>query len=287
MGLFVIRGTAVQHTLEVSEPLASLSRLKSTIKSKCGLKSYHILDSVSTNYSLHVMFYLVNILDLNLLRRNLNQSQMFFTLSLISFISLNYLSIKGCGFFTNCWHHPEKPFQSRLPHWSLITTPSLSLLICPRMLFVFTPWHQDLLANHVTVVLLFLTEAPYSEAPTLFGYDLDPSDEPQPRHDPLSFNGSPPSSPRLRSKSRSSRDTQSSGSLESSLSVSYWVDPTNVTAEFTKNKLMAFNKRIYCILAIDRLMFTVRGHPEKWKKLHPQDRLCEIICLLYKAQEQQ
>uniref|UniRef100_A0A8C4GLZ7 Breakpoint cluster region protein n=1 Tax=Dicentrarchus labrax TaxID=13489 RepID=A0A8C4GLZ7_DICLA len=41
----------------------------------------------------------------------------------------------------------------------------------------------------------------------------------QPRHDPLSFTGSPSSSPRLRSKSRSSRDTQSSGSLESTLSV--------------------------------------------------------------------
>uniref|UniRef100_A0A8C5G7W2 Breakpoint cluster region protein-like n=1 Tax=Gouania willdenowi TaxID=441366 RepID=A0A8C5G7W2_GOUWI len=39
------------------------------------------------------------------------------------------------------------------------------------------------------------------------------------RHDVLSFTGSPPSSPRLRSKSRSSRDTQSSGSLESTLSV--------------------------------------------------------------------
>uniref|UniRef100_A0A672IAA2 Breakpoint cluster region protein-like n=1 Tax=Salarias fasciatus TaxID=181472 RepID=A0A672IAA2_SALFA len=41
----------------------------------------------------------------------------------------------------------------------------------------------------------------------------------QPRLDPLSFSGSPSSSPRLRSKSRSSRDTQSSGSLESTLSV--------------------------------------------------------------------
>uniref|UniRef100_A0A8C3A386 BCR activator of RhoGEF and GTPase n=1 Tax=Cyclopterus lumpus TaxID=8103 RepID=A0A8C3A386_CYCLU len=44
-------------------------------------------------------------------------------------------------------------------------------------------------------------------------------EEHQPRHDPLSFTGSPTSSPRFRSKSRSSRDTQSSGSLESTLSV--------------------------------------------------------------------
>uniref|UniRef100_A0A8D3D150 Breakpoint cluster region protein-like n=1 Tax=Scophthalmus maximus TaxID=52904 RepID=A0A8D3D150_SCOMX len=41
----------------------------------------------------------------------------------------------------------------------------------------------------------------------------------QPCHDHLSYTGSPSSSPRLRSKSRSSRDTQSSGSLESTLSV--------------------------------------------------------------------
>uniref|UniRef100_A0A8C4EKG9 Breakpoint cluster region protein n=1 Tax=Dicentrarchus labrax TaxID=13489 RepID=A0A8C4EKG9_DICLA len=65
---------------------------------------------------------------------------------------------------------------------------------------------------------LFLTEAPYNETPPSYGYDLEHSEEHQPRHDPLSFTGSPSSSPRLRSKSRSSRDTQSSGSLESTLS---------------------------------------------------------------------
>ncbi|XP_042276948.1 PH_BCR_vertebrate and RhoGAP_Bcr domain-containing protein [Thunnus maccoyii] len=62
-------------------------------------------------------------------------------------------------------------------------------------------------------------EAPYNEAPSSYGYDLEHSEEHQPRHDPLSFTGSPSSSPRLRSKSRCSRDTQSSGSLESTLSV--------------------------------------------------------------------
>ncbi|XP_010785483.1 breakpoint cluster region protein-like [Notothenia coriiceps] len=56
-------------------------------------------------------------------------------------------------------------------------------------------------------------KAPYSETPPSYGYDLEP------RSDPPSLPGSPPSSPRLRSKSRSSRDTQSSGSLESTLSV--------------------------------------------------------------------
>ncbi|XP_040897994.1 PH_BCR_vertebrate and RhoGAP_Bcr domain-containing protein [Toxotes jaculatrix] len=62
-------------------------------------------------------------------------------------------------------------------------------------------------------------EAPYNDTPPSYGYDLEPSEEHQPRHDPLSYTGSPSSSPRLRSKSRSSRDTQSSGSLESTLSV--------------------------------------------------------------------
>ncbi|XP_059192567.1 PH_BCR_vertebrate and RhoGAP_Bcr domain-containing protein [Centropristis striata] len=62
-------------------------------------------------------------------------------------------------------------------------------------------------------------EAPYNETPPSYGYDLEHSEEHQPRHDPLSFSRSPSSSPRLCSKSRSSRDTQSSGSLESTLSV--------------------------------------------------------------------
>uniref|UniRef100_H2S1P0 BCR activator of RhoGEF and GTPase n=1 Tax=Takifugu rubripes TaxID=31033 RepID=H2S1P0_TAKRU len=55
-----------------------------------------------------------------------------------------------------------------------------------------------------------------NSTPSSYGYDLE---ENLRRHDPLSYGGSPPSSPRLRSKSRSSRDTQSSGSLESTLSV--------------------------------------------------------------------
>ncbi|KAM4579366.1 breakpoint cluster region protein [Fundulus diaphanus] len=63
-------------------------------------------------------------------------------------------------------------------------------------------------------------DAPYIENPPSYGYDLEPSEEHQPRlHEPLSFSGSPSSSPRLRSRNRNSRDTQSSGSLESTQSV--------------------------------------------------------------------
>uniref|UniRef100_A0A1A8K084 Breakpoint cluster region n=2 Tax=Nothobranchius kuhntae TaxID=321403 RepID=A0A1A8K084_NOTKU len=62
-------------------------------------------------------------------------------------------------------------------------------------------------------------EAPYIENPPSYSYDLEPSEEQQPRHESLSFTGSPSSSRRLRSRNRNSRDTQSSCSLESTLSV--------------------------------------------------------------------
>uniref|UniRef100_A0AAX7TJ94 Uncharacterized protein n=1 Tax=Astatotilapia calliptera TaxID=8154 RepID=A0AAX7TJ94_ASTCA len=61
--------------------------------------------------------------------------------------------------------------------------------------------------------------ASYNENSPSYGYDLEHSDELGPRHGPLSFTGSPTSSPRLRSKIRSNRDNQSSGSLDSPLSV--------------------------------------------------------------------
>ncbi|XP_037115693.1 PH_BCR_vertebrate and RhoGAP_Bcr domain-containing protein isoform X1 [Syngnathus acus] len=57
-----------------------------------------------------------------------------------------------------------------------------------------------------------------NEAPPSFTYDLEHSEE-QSCHDALSLTGSPSSSPQLRPKSRCSRDTQSSCSLESTLSV--------------------------------------------------------------------
>ncbi|XP_077943395.1 breakpoint cluster region protein isoform X2 [Gasterosteus aculeatus] len=62
-------------------------------------------------------------------------------------------------------------------------------------------------------------EASYSETPASYGYELERSEELQTRRHPPSLSGSPSSSPRLRSKSQSSRDTQSSGSLESTQSV--------------------------------------------------------------------
>ncbi|KAM6965600.1 breakpoint cluster region protein [Aplochiton taeniatus] len=62
-------------------------------------------------------------------------------------------------------------------------------------------------------------DGPYSRTPPGYNFDLEQTEEHQRHPDLLAFSGSPRSSPRLRSKSRSSRDTQSSGSLESTLSV--------------------------------------------------------------------
>ncbi|XP_067087219.1 PH_BCR_vertebrate and RhoGAP_Bcr domain-containing protein [Osmerus mordax] len=61
-------------------------------------------------------------------------------------------------------------------------------------------------------------EAPYSGTPLSYGYDLEAGEDSQSHHDLLPFGTSPSPSPRLRSKSRSSRETLSSGSLESTLS---------------------------------------------------------------------
>ncbi|XP_033828103.1 PH_BCR_vertebrate and RhoGAP_Bcr domain-containing protein isoform X1 [Periophthalmus magnuspinnatus] len=58
-------------------------------------------------------------------------------------------------------------------------------------------------------------EAPYNDTSGSYTFDLDQSED----QTQDSFSGSPPQSPRLCSKSRSSRDTQSNDSLESALSV--------------------------------------------------------------------
>uniref|UniRef100_A0A4W5QZL2 BCR activator of RhoGEF and GTPase n=1 Tax=Hucho hucho TaxID=62062 RepID=A0A4W5QZL2_9TELE len=61
------------------------------------------------------------------------------------------------------------------------------------------------------------SKAPNSGTPPSYGY-LEQTEEHQQHHDLQPFSTSPSSSPRLRSKSHSSRDTHSSGSLEFTLS---------------------------------------------------------------------
>uniref|UniRef100_A0A8C8JYY4 Breakpoint cluster region protein n=1 Tax=Oncorhynchus tshawytscha TaxID=74940 RepID=A0A8C8JYY4_ONCTS len=62
---------------------------------------------------------------------------------------------------------------------------------------------------------------PFTGTPPTYGYDADRAEEQRRHHDILPYiDDSPSSSPHLSSKSRSSRDTLSSGSLESSKSVS-------------------------------------------------------------------
>lgn len=66
-----------------------------------------------------------------------------------------------------------------------------------------------------------LTDGHFSGTPPSYSYDADRAEEQRRHHDILPFiDDSPSSSPHLSSKSRSSRDTLSSGSFESSKSVS-------------------------------------------------------------------
>ncbi|XP_056587382.1 breakpoint cluster region protein [Triplophysa dalaica] len=62
-------------------------------------------------------------------------------------------------------------------------------------------------------------DVPFTNTPPTYGYDADRAEEQRRHHDILPYiDDSPSSSPHLSSKSRSSRDTLSSGSLESSKS---------------------------------------------------------------------
>ncbi|CDQ88368.1 unnamed protein product [Oncorhynchus mykiss] len=66
---------------------------------------------------------------------------------------------------------------------------------------------------------LSFTDGPFTGTPPTYGYDADRAEEQRRHHDILPYiDDSPSSSPHLSSKSRSSRDTLSSGSLESSKS---------------------------------------------------------------------
>ena len=101
----------------------------------------------------------------------------------------------------------------------------------------------------LSFVWLLLTDAPYNGTHPSYGYDLEPSEEHQPHHDALSYTGSPSSSPRLRSKSRSSRDTQSSGSLESTLSVMLLGQPpTNMPDTLTVSLSSQYCCCLSCLL---------------------------------------
>uniref|UniRef100_A0A8C4DZX6 Breakpoint cluster region protein n=1 Tax=Dicentrarchus labrax TaxID=13489 RepID=A0A8C4DZX6_DICLA len=69
--------------------------------------------------------------------------------------------------------------------------------------------------------LVFQGHGHFTGTPPTYGYDADRAEEQRRHHDILPYiDDSPSSSPHLSSKSRSSRDTLSSGSLESSKSVS-------------------------------------------------------------------
>lgn len=71
------------------------------------------------------------------------------------------------------------------------------------------------------IFLLCFTDASFSGTPPSYAYDADRAEEQRRHHDMMPYiDDSPSSSPHLSSKSRGSRDTLSSGSLESTKSVS-------------------------------------------------------------------
>uniref|UniRef100_A0A8C6P3T4 BCR activator of RhoGEF and GTPase n=1 Tax=Nothobranchius furzeri TaxID=105023 RepID=A0A8C6P3T4_NOTFU len=76
-------------------------------------------------------------------------------------------------------------------------------------------------AHHDLVLFSYMTDGHFTGTPPSYGFDADRAEEQRRHHDILPYiDDSPSSSPHLSSKSRSSRDTLSSGSLESSKSVS-------------------------------------------------------------------
>lgn len=85
--------------------------------------------------------------------------------------------------------------------------------LSPRLLSSLTLTRQ--------IFLLCFTDASFSGTPPSYAYDADRAEEQRRHHDMMPYiDDSPSSSPHLSSKSRGSRDTLSSGSLESTKSVS-------------------------------------------------------------------
>ncbi len=79
---------------------------------------------------------------------------------------------------------------------------------------------------------LIFADGPFTGTPPTYGYDADRAEEQRRHHDILPYiDDSPSSSPHLSSKSRSSRDTLSSGSIESSKSVSHLLASQTVAFE--------------------------------------------------------
>lgn len=91
------------------------------------------------------------------------------------------------------------------------------------------------------VVFPPVTDGHFTGTPPTYGYDADRAEEQRRHHDILPYiDDSPSSSPHLSSKSRSSRDTLSSGSLESSKSVSSRRSPTSSYGFWTMSCIFSF-----------------------------------------------
>lgn len=93
--------------------------------------------------------------------------------------------------------------------------------MCPRWEQGVDSAYAYLLPSSVFKLSFFSTDASFSGMPPSYAYDADRAEEQRRHHDMMPYiDDSPSSSPHLSSKSRGSRDTLSSGSLESTKSVS-------------------------------------------------------------------
>lgn len=93
------------------------------------------------------------------------------------------------------------------------------------------------------IFLLCFTDASFSGTPPSYAYDADRAEEQRRHHDMMPYiDDSPSSSPHLSSKSRGSRDTLSSGSLESTKSVSPFLPFWSQQSLVELKKVDCFNR---------------------------------------------
>uniref|UniRef100_A0A3Q3XFZ8 Uncharacterized protein n=1 Tax=Mola mola TaxID=94237 RepID=A0A3Q3XFZ8_MOLML len=115
----------------------------------------------------------------------------------------------------------------------------------------------------MTRFFLCITDGHITGTPPSYGYDADRAEEQRRHHDILPYiDDSPSSSPHLSSKSRSSRDTLSSGSLESSKSVSTIPGPSELTVGEPENWNKGLEMRKWVLSGILASEETYLGHLE-------------------------
>lgn len=134
-----------------------------------------------------------------------------------SFAVKHFMPLNG-SWYLRCWQElrERKMWDWYMQEWPLTRFDPMEFI---RLYLIM----QRSWENVKGTFCLFspVTDGHYTGTPPTYGYDADRAEEQRRHHDILPYiDDSPSSSPHLSSKSRSSRDTLSSGSLESSKSVS-------------------------------------------------------------------